>query len=170
MLTLTGARRDEIAQLKWSEIDGDTIKLEGDRTKTGVPHIIPLSAPAKSLLNSIPRIVGSEFVFTIGGTKPIAGWSKYKIILDADSGVTGWRLHDLRRTVATGMQKLGVNLQTVEAVLGHTSGSRSGVVGVYQRHSFDAEKRAALEAWGAHVTALVEGKRPGTVLPMRGAR
>ena len=96
-------------------------------------------------------------MFTLGGTKPISGWSACKIDLDAASGVTGWRLHDLRRTVATGLQKLGVNLQTVEAVLGHTSGSRSGVVGVYQRHSFDAEKRAALEAWGAHVTRLVGG-------------
>ena len=70
--------------------------------------------------------------------------------------MTDWRIHDLRRTVATGLQKLGVNLQTIEAVLGHISGSRSGVVGVYQRHSFDAEKRAALEAWGAHVMALVQ--------------
>jgi hypothetical protein len=61
-------------------------------------------------------------------------------------------------------------LQVIEAVLGYVSGSRSGVVGVYQRHSFDAEKRAALEAWGAHVMALVEGRTPGVVLPMRGKR
>ncbi len=154
MLALTGARREEIAQLRWSEIDGDTIKLEGDRTKTGVAHTIPLSAPARSLLDSMPRIQGCEFVFTMGGTKPISGWSKCKIDLDAASGVTGWRVHDLRRTVATGMQKLGVSLQVIEAVLGHVSGSRAGVVGVYQRHSFDAEKRAALEAWGAHVMAI----------------
>ena len=90
----------------------------------------------------------------MGGTKPISGWSKCKIDLDAASDVTGWRVHDLRRTVATGMQKLGVSLQVIEAVLGHVSGSRAGVVGVYQRHSFDAEKRAALEAWGAHVMAI----------------
>jgi integrase len=170
MLALTGARREEIAQLRWSEIDGDTIKLEGDRTKTGVPHIIPLSAPAKSLLESMPRIRGCEFVFTNGGTKPIADWSRCKIALDAASGVAGWRLHDLRRTVATGMQKLGVNLQTVEAVLGHTSGSRAGVVGIYQRHNYADEKREALEAWGAYVTDLIEGRKPGKVLPMRRAR
>jgi integrase len=158
MLALTGARREEIAQLRWSEIDRGTIKLEGDRTKTGAPHIIPLSDPAKSLLESTPRIGGTEYVFTYGGTKPISGWSKCKLVLDAASGVTDWRIHDLRRTVATGLQKLGVNLQTIEAVLGHVSGSRSGVVGVYQRHSFDAEKRAALDAWGAHVMALLETK------------
>jgi integrase len=155
MLALTGARREEIAQLRWSEIDGDTIKLEGSRTKTAVPHLIPLSAPAKALLDSMPRIVGCEYVFTISGTKPITAWSQPKIALDAASGVTGWRVHDLRRTVATGMQKFGVNLQTVESVLGHTSGSRSGVVGVYQRHDYAKEKRAALDAWGEHVIGLV---------------
>lgn len=68
------------------------------------------------------------------------------------------------------MQKLGVSLQVVEAILGHVSGSRAGVVGIYQRHTYDAEKRAALEAWGAHVMAIVEGKKAGKVLPMRGKR
>jgi integrase len=147
MLALTGARRDEIAKLRWSEIDGATIKLEGSRTKTGAPHTIPLSSAARALLNSLPHL--GDFVFS--GAKPMSNWSKCKLQLDDASGVTNWRIHDLRRTVATGMQRLGVNLQTIEAVLGHTSGSRSGVVGVYQRHSFDAEKRAALEAWGRHV-------------------
>jgi integrase len=155
MLGLTGARREEIAQLRWSEIADNTIKLEGNRTKTGAPHIIPLSSAARALLASVPRIAGCDFVFTAGGAKPITGWSSPKILLDAAAGVTGWRIHDLRRTVATGMQRLGVNLQTVEAVLGHTSGSRGGIVGIYQRHDYLAEKRAALEAWGGHVTALV---------------
>jgi integrase len=168
LLVLTGARREEITQLRWSELDGDTIKLEGTRTKTGAPHIIPLSAAAQALLNSVPRIAGSDFVFTTSGKSPISGWSKPKIKLDATSGVTGWRIHDLRRTVATGMQKLGITLQTVEAVLGHTSGSRAGIVGVYQVHDYAPEKRTALEAWGAHVTALIEGRTPGVVLPMRG--
>jgi integrase len=147
LLALTGARREEIAKLKWSEIDGDTIKLEGSRTKTGAPHTIPLSSAAQALLNSLPHL--GDFVFN--GVRPVSNWSHSKNELDAASGVTNWRIHDLRRTVATGLQKLGVNLQTIEAVLGHTSGSRSGVVGVYQRHSFDAEKREALEAWGKHV-------------------
>jgi integrase len=148
MLALTGARREEIAQLRWSELDGDHIKLEASRTKTGEPHTIPLSSAAQALLNSLPNI--GEYVFS--GVRPISNWSQCKQRLDAVSGVTGWRIHDLRRTVATGLQRLGVNLQTIEAVLGHTSGSRSGVVGVYQRHSFDAEKRAALEAWGGYVS------------------
>ena len=67
-----------------------------------------------------------------------------------------------------GLQKLGINLQTIEAVLGHVGGSRSGIVGIYQRHSFDPEKRSALEAWGAHVMALVEGRAPGKVVAFGG--
>ena len=151
LLILTGARRGEIGQLRWSEIDGDVIKLDGHRTKNGEPHNIPLSAPAKALLASLPRIADSDFVFTVDGTKPISGWSRYKPTFDAASGISNWVIHDLRRTVATGMQKLGVNLQTVEACLGHTAGSRGGIVGIYQRHNFADEKRAALEAWAEYL-------------------
>jgi hypothetical protein len=74
-------------------------------------------------------------------------------------------VHDFRRTIATGLQKLGTPLQVTEAILGHTSGSRGGIVGIYQRHDYANEKRTALEAWGAHVMALVEGQKPGKVLP-----
>ena len=154
LLILTGARREEIGQLKWSEIKGDVIALEGARTKNAAPQTIPLSLAASTVLQQAPRIADSKRIFTTNGQTAISGWSRAKTKLDELSGVSDWRIHDLRRTVATGLQKLGVNLQTIEAVLGHTSGSRAGVVGVYQRHSFDAEKRAALDAWGAHVTAL----------------
>lgn len=156
LLVLTGARREEIAQLRWSEIEGDTITLERSRTKNGGPHLIPLSSPAKQLLASMPKIGDSDFIFTIDGKKPISAWSQPKIKLDNVSGVTNWRIHDLRRTVATGCQKLGVTLQVVEAILGHTSGSRGGIIGVYQRHNYAEEKRATLEQWGAHVMRLVQ--------------
>ena len=154
LLVLTGARREEIGQLIWDEIQGDTIVLEGSRTKNGNGHLIPLSSPALELLRSAPRI-GEKYVFTLDGIKPVSSWSRAKARLDKASGVAGWRIHDLRRTVATGMQRLGVGLQTVEALLGHTGGSRAGIVGVYQRHDFAAEKRVAVEAWGAHVMTLV---------------
>jgi integrase len=154
LLILTGARREEITKLRWSEIDGDSIKLEGDRTKTGAPHIIPLSAAARTIIDGLPRISGSDFVFTSDGTKPLKGWPRNKLQLDAKSGVADWVIHDLRRTVATGLQKLGISLQTVESVLGHVSGSRGGVVGIYQRHDFLSEKREALKAWGAYVLAI----------------
>ena len=119
-----------------------------------VAHLIPLSPPALELLGSAPRI-GERYVFTLDGIKPVSSWSRAKARLDKASGVTGWRVHDIRRTTATGLQRLGVALQTVEALLGHTGGSRAGIVGVYQRHDFAAERRAAVEAWGAHVASLV---------------
>jgi integrase len=153
MLMLTGARLQEIAQLKWSEIEGDAIHLSNGRTKNGQGHIIPLSKPAQKLLANLPRIQG-DYVFTYDGVKAVSGWSRNKHKLDAACGVTDWVYHDLRRTCATGLQKLGVSLQVTEAVLGHTSGSRSGIVGVYQKHNYANEKRAALEAWGEHVMAI----------------
>jgi integrase len=163
MLILTGARLNEISRLKWSEIDGEVIKLEGERTKNGKPHTITLATPARALLDTMPRT--GEYVFSVDcGKRPITGWSRGKAKLDSLAMIEPWRLHDLRRTVATGLQKLGVNLQIIEAVLGHLGGSRAGIVGVYQRHGFDAEKHAALRAWGAHVMALVEGRKPGKVL------
>ena len=93
-------------------------------------------------------------MFTVDGERGIGAWSHAKRRLDAACGVEGWVIHDLRRTMATGLQKLGVPLQTVEAILGHTSGSRAGIVGVYQRHNYADERRAALEAWGKHVIRM----------------
>jgi integrase len=169
LLLLTGARKEEISRLKWSEIDSDTIKLDGGRTKNGKPHTIPLSHAARAVLKNM--VLTGDCVFSVdNGKSPITGWTHAKARIDALANIAPWRIHDLRRTVATGLQKLSVNLQTIEAVLGHVGGSRSGIVGVYQRHSFDAEKRAALEAWGAHVMALVEGRAPGKVLSIRGTR
>jgi integrase len=89
---------------------------------------------------------------------PVQRLRQAKAVLDKASGVKGWRLHDLRRTVATGLQRLGVRLEVTEAVLNHVSGSRAGIVGVYQRHDWAEEKRAALNAWGEHVDAIVEGR------------
>ena len=169
LLILTGARREEIGQLKWSEIDGNVIRLEGSRTKNGEPHNIPLSTAARAIIEKLPRVSGSDFVFTFTGAVPVSGWSTAKIEIDDYAAVTNsWRTHDLRRTCATGLQKLKTPLQVTEAILGHTSGSRGGIVGVYQRHDYADEKRAALEAWGAHVMALIEGTAPGKVVPIRG--
>ena len=100
----------------------------------------------------------------------LSGWSKAKSALDTASGVSGWWLHDLRRTLATGLQRLGVRLEVTEAVLNHLSGSRAGVVGIYQRHDWAEEKRAALDAWSAHLLAVAEGRlTAGKVLPFNRA-
>jgi integrase len=166
LLLLTGARRDEIGELEWSEIEGDTIRLRGSRTKNGEPHDIALSEPARAILEELPRI-GNRYVFTTTGETAASGYSRAKQALDRrmagqSAAMPEWRLHDLRRTLATGLQKLGTNLQTIEAVLGHVGGSRAGIVGVYQRHDFADETRRALSTWAKHIMALT-GDKPSNV-------
>jgi integrase len=166
LLALTGSRRNEITGLRWSEIKDDTIILGRDRTKAGEAHSIPLSPPALAILKELPRIGPGDFVFTLNGRNPVTDLAASKEKLDGLIKIPSWHTHDLRRTVATGLQRLGINLQVIEAVLGHVGGSRSGIVGVYQRHSFDAEKRTALEAWAREVERIIDGKA-AKVLPLR---
>ena len=151
LLALTGSRPNEIALLKWDEIQGDQIVLSNGRTKTGVQHVIALSPPAKALLAAMPHI--GDYVFSLDGVKPVSGWSRAKANIDKACGVAGWRVHDLRRTVSTRMNELGMaEPHVVEAILGHTV---KGVAGVYNRAKHEDAKRAALEAWGAHVSTLI---------------
>lgn len=164
LLILTAARRDEISALRWSEVQGDKIVLGSEKMKNKKQHIIPLSDSARALLDSVPRLASSDLVFTTTGKTPISGWSRAKVHLDALCGdLEPWRLHDIRRTAATGLQRLGEPLQVVEAVLGHISGSRAGVVGVYQRHEYTDEKRRALARWAAHVAGVVDGHQANVV-------
>lgn len=184
LLLLTGQRRDEVRGMDWSEISADlaTWTVPGERTKNGQPSVVPLSAPAQAILRARLKILSSGkpgsaddyhprrgLVFPGEGGKVMFGnWSKSKAALDKAAGVTGWRIHDLRRTVATGLQRLGVRLEVTESVLNHVSGSRSGIVGVYQRHDWKVEKRTALDGWAAHLMAAVEGANAEPkVVPMR---
>jgi integrase len=188
MLILTGQRRGEVAGMTWREISEDlsTWTMPGERTKNGVPHVVPLSGAARDLLRGLlpegaaeatcamaeRRARGTLVLPGLLGT-PFAGWSKAKIALDkaivdarteaipagtSRTPIVPWSVHDLRRTFATGLQRLGIRLEVTEAVLNHISGSRAGIAGVYQRHDWAAEKRAALDAWAAHVLAVVEGR------------
>jgi integrase len=171
LLILTGQRRSEIAGLRWSEIDLEErlLHLPGTRTKNEKAHDVPLSAPALAIVaGRQQRLPGVDHVFTVG-RKPVTGFSRMKEKLDAASGVTDWTVHDLRRTVASGLQKLGVRLEVTEAVLNHKSGSMAGMVKIYQVHDYAPEKRAALEAWANHVSELVETvhKRATNVTPYR---
>jgi integrase len=160
LLILTGQRTKEIGNLSWTEVGADQIVLPEVRTKNGRTHVIPLSEPAKIILSSIPR--GSrDYLF--GRRGGFSGWSKHKLDLDERSGVKGWTFHDLRRTTATGMADLGIQPHIIEAVLNHISGHRAGVAGIYNRSSYDREKRDALNIWGEHITALVEGRVPTVV-------
>jgi integrase len=156
-LLLTGQRRGEISCMRWSELSeaDQTWTLPPARTKNKQTHIVPLSSQAWSIIDAMPRIVGNDFVFA--GDR--LGYGRIKQRLDARMpDVPPWVFHDCRRTVATGLQRLGVRLEVTEAVLNHTSGSRAGIVSVYQRHTWHDEKRDALQRWADHVDALVSGK------------
>jgi integrase len=157
LLILTGQRRSEVAGMEWRELDlpEKLWKLPRGRVKNDSGHEVPLSAQALSIIEAVPRLAGRTLVFTTRLGKPVSGFWRVKEELDEASGVEGWTIHDLRRTVASGMARLGVQLPVIEKILNHTSGTFRGVVGVYQRHSYADEKRAALHLWGAHVARLV---------------
>lgn len=171
VLILTGQRREEVSAARWEEFDleGRTWAIPASRTKNSVAHEVPLSDPVLALLRELPSVGRQKgFVFTLDGKVSISGFSRAKARLDAHmeeatrrlgqkGAIQRWTLHDLRRTLATGLQKLGVRLEVTEAILNHTSGSRSGIVGVYQRHEWAPEKRAAMDAWAAAVGRLVAG-------------
>jgi integrase len=161
LLALTGQRRGEVAGMRWDEIEGDLWTLPKERTKNGRLHTVPLSRQAMAILGRAPRI--SDFVFSANGEKSVSGFASPKRLIGELAGLSGWRLHDLRRTVASGMARLGINLPVIERVLNHTSGSFAGIVGVYQRHEFADEKRQALQQWADYVEQLVGERRLKTV-------
>jgi integrase len=155
LLALTGQRREEAARCVWDEIDlqNRIWTLPNLRTKNAKPHIVHLSDQAAAVL--IEARKQSKFVFSATGKLPFQDFSKAKRALDAISGVTGCRLHDLRRTCVSGMAGLGVAPHVADKILNHQSGTISGVAAVYQRHQFLAERKVALEKWGAHVSGLL---------------
>ncbi len=155
LLALTGQRREEVARCVWEEIDldGRMWSLPNQRTKNAKAHIVHLSDQAIVVLKQAKK--QGKFVFSVAGTHPFQDFSNGKRELDALSGVTGWRLHDLRRTCVSGMASLGIAPHVADKILNHQSGTISGVAAVYQRHQFLAERKGALEKWGAHVAQIV---------------
>ena len=162
LLMLTGQRRGEVAGMTWNEIsaDGKTWTIPGVRTKNGAEHVVPLSRQAQAIIAAQPRRSATDLVFP-ARRGPFNGWPVAKDRLDHASGVSGWVLHDLRRTVATNLQRLGVRLEVTEAILNHVSGSRAGIVGVYQKHDWAVEKIRDLQAWADRLEAIVEGREAG---------
>ena len=156
LLVLTGQRRNEVAHMQWRELDLERRlwTLPRERVKNDRRHEVPLSSQAVATIQALPRI-SDRFVFSTNAESPVNDFGKNKGRLDELSGVSDWVLHDLRRTVASGMARLGTSLSVIEKVLNHVSGSFAGIVGVYQRHEFADEKRAALERWADHVERLV---------------
>jgi integrase len=153
LLILTGQRRNEIGGLRWSEIVGDRIVLPPARTKNKRQHEVPLSPQARAIIERQLRRNSRELVFGIG-EGGFSGWAAAKSALDARLRLAPWRLHDLRRSAATGMAELGVLPHIIEAILNHVSGHRAGVAGIYNRARYEGEMRDALDRWADYVTAL----------------
>ena len=155
LLALTGQRRQEITALTRDEFDlaNRVLKFSGSRTKNGKAHIVHLSSASLCVLNRAPAPV--NLLFSSTGRRPFQNFSPSKRQLDQLSGVSNWRLHDLRRTCVSGMARLGVPPHVADKVLNHQSGTISGVAAVYQRHEFLTERKEALESWGSHLMSLL---------------
>lgn len=189
VLLLTGQRRNEVAGMRWAEIDGDTWTIPAERMKGGKPHAVPLVPAVAAILAEVPRMVGENdepfvHVFTSArrGDRPVSGFGKIKeridkAIVDAAAkkakqkpdakkhGIPAWTYHDLRRTARTNLPRLGIGPDTAERVLGHVIG---GIRGVYDLHAYAQEKRRALEVWAAHVESVVTGKaKPDNLLAFK---
>ena len=188
-MLVTGQRRSEVGEMTWGEIDmaRRAWTLSRDRTKADRAHEIPLSDLALSIIDECPKI--GDFVFSTGrsapmragataGARPISGWSKAKAALDrltprkaqayavergeeAPTQFAEWHLHDLRRTCATNLARLGVDRVVIGKILNH---AEQEVTAVHDRHRYDAEKRRALDVWGERLTAIVDGADGGNVL------
>jgi integrase len=175
LLLLTGQREREISELRWGEVDFESwekkepdgrviklaphgvIRLPKERTKNGRSHAIPMSPMVRAILEARPR---QDRALVFGnGAGGFSGWSKAKARLDAAVKIPDWRIHDLRRTCATGMADLGVQPHIIEACLNHVSGHKAGVAGIYNRSTYEPEKATALTIWADHVAAVIGGRK-----------
>lgn len=174
LLMLTAARRDEIGGLRWSEIDRDRGSLDVPGARTKNHHALQLTLPpaAMAVLDTAPRRTGRDLIFG-GGKGPFSAWSYSTLAMGAriaetqDGPIEAWRIHDIRRTVATGMAELGVQPHIIEAVINHRSGHKAGVAGIYNRATYEAEKRAALAIWADHLLAIVNDRETNLTLLRR---
>lgn len=182
VLLLTGQRLGEVVGMTDAEINGCTWHLTSDRTKNKRAHDVHLSEPVRAVLAGVERIAGDAGLYhTTTGATPLSGFHKGRdhiasgmaVVAEEEQGrvvdIPHWTFHDLRRTAATGMARLGIPVRVTEAVLNHVSGSGGGIVAVYQRHDFADEKRQALDAWARFVVDLVEGGA-GNVVQLEAGR
>jgi integrase len=155
LLVLTGQRREEVARLAWDELDltRRIWTIPKSRTKNAKPHVVQLSDQSIAVLRRVEK--RGPYVFAAHGNKPFQNFAVAKRKLDELSKVTGWRLHDLRRTCVSGMARIGIAPHVADKILNHQSGTITGVAAVYQRHEFLHERKDALERWGAHVAKIV---------------
>jgi integrase len=192
LLLLTGARRGEVVGMRWEEIDLEkkVWSLPASRTKNKRSHASPLSSLAVGILENLPRIENrGGLLFPAGfvrrtsrshGPGPVSGFSVPKLRLDRAIAelaeaeglppLAQFGFHDLRRSCASGMAKLGVDLHIIERCLNHVSGSFGGIVSVYQKHRFEDGMRRAMDAWAGHVERLISGAPADNVVELANAR
>jgi integrase len=161
-LLLTATRRMEAAHMNRRELSGSDWTIPAARYKGKRDHVVPLSPAAMALLNDIPKLGSRGWVFTNDGEHPIGGLSRLKDQFDKTCGVTGWTIHDLRRTARSLMSRAGVPSDHAERALGHVIG---GVRGVYDRHAFYDEKKQGFEALAAQIERIVNPQE--NVVPLR---
>lgn len=154
LLLLTGCRLNEVARMRRPELSDDCEiwTIPSSRTKNKRIHVVPLPPAARELIASLPS--DREIIFTTDGRTSVASADRIKKRLDGLMNIPEWRLHDLRRTCATGMAEIGVAPHIVEACLNHVSGAKAGVAGIYNRAVYANEKREALVRWAAHLLTL----------------
>lgn len=152
----TAQRRTELANMRWSELELDQKiwVIPAERSKNGKQHVVPLSNYVLKMLDEVPRFLDCDFVFTTTKHSPVSGFSKWLRRVQAESGTTGWRYHDLRRTAASGMARARIQPYVVEKILNHVSGTISGVAAVYNRYGYDDEKVDAMKVWGEFLEEL----------------
>jgi len=189
LLLLTGQRLNEVAAMRRDELSLDSKTPEWSmsktRTKNGKAHVVALAPSVVKIIEGMPQFGEKGYVFTTTGETPISGFSKAKSAIDAalialakkqalENGddpekiaIAPWVFHDLRRTMASGMARLGITLPVIERCLNHVSGSFGGIVGVYQQHEYRNEMRAAFDAWANSVEDIVEGRDSSNVIPMK---
>jgi len=179
LLILTAQRREEVGGMADSELDIEKRlwSLPRHRTKNKQPHDVPLSDAALTLVKGHPRREKRDLLFGETSDRSFSGWSRSRRALDErikearakddnNAPMPRWTLHDLRRTTATRLGDLGIQPHVVEALLNHISGSKSGVAGIYNRATYAAEKRQAVDIWAAHITSLLTAN-PLNVVPLR---
>jgi integrase len=142
--------------MRWSEIDLQRRfwTIPAARAKNGHAHEVPLSPAVIDVLRQLPRFLHSDFVFTTNGQRPVSGFGRAKDRFERAVGSKDWRVHDLRRTAASGMARLGIPPHVIEKVLNHRTGVISGVAAVYNRYGYAEEKRDALERWTQWVLGI----------------
>ena len=157
LLILTGARREEIGALRWSEVnlDAGTINLPAERTKNGRAHTLTLPKVAMDIIRSVPRMRDRDYLFGIRSIG-FRSWQVQKARFK-DGIVKHWKLHDIRRSVVTGMCEIGIEPHVVEAVVNHFSGHKGGVAGIYNKAEYKPQTKQALGMWADHVRSIVSG-------------